>query len=228
MFKNIFLLIAVLVLAATPVLSQVKTELGFGVGAFNYTGDLSHKYRLATHRPGLNGHYKFNMSSAVNFRAGLTFGFIKGTDQRPMDPFAAQRNEDFSVFAFEASTVFEYNFLDLKGRNPVNFGSPYLFAGIGIAGFSGQKASNVDYSPVQPVIPFGMGVKYVLSPNWYLGLEFGVRKLFFDYLDNTSFGDSRFKNYKYGNWYDNDFYYFVGFTATYSFYEIPCPTNPYR
>ena len=208
--------------------AQVKTELGAGIGAFNYTGDLSQKYRLTNHRPAIQGFYKYNMSSAVNFRAAVTMGFIAGTDERPVDPFAVQRNENFSVFVFEVSTGFEYNFLDLKGKTQINFGSPYLFAGFGIAGFSGQAATTVEYSPVQPVIPFGFGVKYVLNPNWYLSMEFGARKLFFDHLDNVSTGDTRFKDYKYGNWYDNDFYYFIGFTATYSFYEIPCPVNPYR
>jgi hypothetical protein len=77
-------------------------------------------------------------------------------------------------------------------------------------------------------IPFGGGIKYVLNPKYYLSLEFGVRKTFFDYLDNISDGDPSFKNYQYGNKFDYDSYYFLGVTLTRTFYDIPCPTNPYK
>ena len=211
---------------------NIKKELGFGVGVLNYTGDLARRYRFLTQRPGATVYYKYNMSKAVNFRASITAGRIVGNDNRPIDAFALMRDSvvasAFKVFVFEISTVFEYNFMDLKGRNPLIFGTPYLFGGIGVSGFSSAQEKMAEYSPVQPVLPFGFGVKYVANPKWYLSLEFGARWLFFDYLDNISFGDRRYKNYQYGNWYDNDIYYFLGFTATYSFYDIPCPVNPYR
>ena len=42
------------------------------------------------------------------------------------------------------------------------------------------------YSPFQLAIPVGIGGEAFLTPNLSLGLEFGVRKLFFDYLDDVS------------------------------------------
>jgi hypothetical protein len=78
-------------------------------------------------------------------------------------------------------------------------------------------------------IPFGGGLKYIVNPRWYVALEFGIRKTFFDYLDNVSdFKDQTQKNYRYGNPNDNDNYYFLGITLTRTFYDIPCPTNPYK
>jgi hypothetical protein len=47
-------------------------------------------------------------------------------------------------------------------------------------------------------------------------------------LDNISEGNPRDKNYQYGNPNDNDNYYFLGITLTRTFYNIPCPTNPYK
>ncbi len=38
----------------------------------------------------------------------------------------------------------------------------------------------------------------------------------------------RDKNYQYGNPNDNDNYYFLGISITRTFYNIPCPTNPYK
>ncbi len=209
------------------VFSQKNTELGGGIGVFNYTGDLTRKYQFRTQRPGATVNYKFNMNKALNFRTSITGGYIYGSDSKPTDAFATQRAKTFRVFAFEVATAFEYNFLDMKGNNPLILGTPYIFGGFGIAGFSGQQNGTNGYSPIQPVVPIGIGAKYVLNPHWYISLEFGARILFFDYLDEISYGDPRFKNYQYGNWYDNDRYYFLGFSATYSFFKIPCPRNPY-
>jgi hypothetical protein len=103
-----------------------------------------------------------------------------------------------------------------------------LFGGFALFGFSGNENKTAEYSNVQVAIPFGGGVKYVLNPKYYLALEFGVRKTFFDYLDNISDGNPAFKNYQYGEPNDNDTYFFLGLTLTRTFYDIPCPTNPYR
>lgn len=42
------------------------------------------------------------------------------------------------------------------------------------------------YSPFQLAIPLGVGGEAFLTPNLSLGIEFGVRKLFFDYIDDVS------------------------------------------
>jgi hypothetical protein len=42
------------------------------------------------------------------------------------------------------------------------------------------------YSPFQLAIPMGIGGEAFLTPKLSLGLEFGVRKLFFDYIDDVS------------------------------------------
>jgi len=42
------------------------------------------------------------------------------------------------------------------------------------------------YSRIQPAIPYGIGFKYGLDRKWSVGLEFGVRKTFTDYIDDVS------------------------------------------
>ncbi|GAB4277275.1 MAG: hypothetical protein Kow0068_00350 [Marinilabiliales bacterium] len=42
------------------------------------------------------------------------------------------------------------------------------------------------YSRFQVAIPYGVGFKYGLDRKWSIGLEFGVRKTFTDYLDDVS------------------------------------------
>jgi hypothetical protein len=199
----------------------------FFSGTFNYTGDLVRTYDFKYSKPAATVFYRSNLSKVVSFRAAVTAGKI-GASEKPIDPFAVNRNASFDQFLFEASTVMEYHFLNWRETKRFVRFTPYLFAGFGLFGLSGNVVKPEEYSNVQGAIPFGAGVKYIYNPKWYISLEFGIRKTFFDYLDNVSKGDPRDKNYQYGNSNDNDNYYFLGITLTRTFYTIPCPTNPYK
>lgn len=206
-----------------------KSEVGFGLGTFNYTGDLSRTYDILNSRPAATLFYRSNVSRVVSLRAALTGGGIGASDKRPIDAFAETRNASFNLFLMEASTVMEYHFMNWRDDKHIMRFTPYLFGGLAIFGISGTENKRSEYSNVQGAVPFGLGMKYVLNPKWYVAVEFGARKTFFDYLDNVSTGSNQLvKNYQYGNPYDNDVYYFVGFSITRTFYEIPCPTNPYK
>jgi len=204
-----------------------RSEVGFGLGTFNYTGDLVRNYNFKYSKPAATVFYRSNLSKVVSFRAAFTAGKI-GASEKPIDAFAVNRNASFNLFLLEASTVMEYHFLNWRETKRFVRFTPYLFAGLGLFGISGNAQKNAEYSNVQGSIPFGAGVKYIYNPKWYFSLEFGIRKTFFDYLDNISAGDPRDKNYQYGNPNDNDNYYFLGITLTRTFYSIPCPTNPYK
>jgi len=159
----------------------------------------------------------------------LTGGQLAASDKHnPLDSAAIKRNASFDIFLLELSSTFEYHFLDWRDdRRRLRF-TPYVFAGLGLFGISGNNAKTKTYSNVQVSIPFGVGMKYVLNPKYYIAMEFGVRKTFFDYLDNISGGNTAIKNYQYGNPNDYDNYFFTGITLTYTFYDIPCPSSPYR
>lgn len=205
-----------------------RSELGFGLGAYTYTGDISRTYGLASTRPAATVFYRANISNVISFKTALTGGKLAASDKRSqLDPFAVQRDASFNIFLMEGSTTFEYHFLDWKDdKRRLRF-TPYLFAGLAMFGISGVQTKNAEYSNVQMAIPFGGGMKYVLNPKWYLAFEIGIRKTFFDYLDNISDENPAFKTYQYGNRYDNDNYFFTGFTLTRTFYDIPCAKNPY-
>jgi hypothetical protein len=204
-----------------------KSEVGFGLGTFTYTGDLARSYSFRNSKFAATLLYRSNLSKVVSFRVAATAGSIGATDKHPADAFAQQRNASFNLFLFEGSTVMEYHFLNWRDDKRILRFTPYLFGGLGLFGFSGNAEKKAEYSNVQGMIPFGAGVKYILNPLWYVSLEFGMRKTFFDYLDNVSAGGDT-KNYQYGFTYDNDRYYFLGVTLTRTFYEIPCPKNPYK
>lgn len=204
-----------------------SSEVGFGVGTFNYSGDLVRGYDFKYSKPAATVFYRSNLSRVVSFRASITGGQI-GASEEPIDVFADNRDASFNLFLLEASTVMEYHFMNWRETKRFIRFTPYLFGGLGLFGISGVENKTAEYSNVQAAIPFGLGIKYVYNPKWYFALEFGARKTFFDYLDNISYGDSRYKNYQYGNPNDTDIYYFLGISITRTFYTIPCPTNPYR
>ena len=209
-----------------PAFAQ-RSEIGFGLGTFNYTGDLVRFYNFKYSKPAATVFYRSNLSNVVSFRTAITAGKIGASDV-PIDAFAAKRNASFDLFLLEASMAMEYHFLNWRETKRFVRFTPYFFAGIGLFGISGNPEKTEEYSNVQLALPFGGGVKYVYNPKWYFSLEFGVRKTFFDHLDNISAGEPDLKNYQYGNPNNNDNYYFLGVSITRTFYDIPCPKNPYK
>lgn len=216
------------VLLAPLVSSAQSSEIAFGIGTLNYTGDLVRTYNILNSKPAGMVAYRSNISRSVSFRTALTAGKIAASDQRPIDAFATERNASFNLFLYELSLATEYHFLDWRSeKRPLRF-TPYVVTGLGLFGLAGIPDKAAEYSSVQPSVQIGVGMKYVLNPLWYLGLEFSMRKTFFDYLDNVSVGNPARKNYQYGNPNDNDNYFFLGLTLTRTFYTIPCPGNPYK
>ncbi len=233
MYRVGFAIISLLAVLFSAYSSQAqisqRSEIGGGLGIFNYTGDLVRTYDLTTSKPAATVFYRSNISKVISFRTSLTGGQLAGSDKNdPLDAFAVKRAASFDLFLLELSGVFEYHFLDWRDdKRKLRF-TPYLFAGAALFGIAGTPSKKAEYSNVQMAIPFGGGMKYVLNPKYYISFEIGIRKTFFDYLDNISAGDPSFKNYQYGNPNDNDNYFFTGITLTYTFYDIPCASNPYR
>src|SRR5687767_10071654 len=106
-------LAACLILISTS-LSAQRSEVGFGIGTFNYTGDLARNYNFLNSKPAATVFYRSNLSKVVSFRVSLTGGKIGASDKRPVDAFATQRNASFNLFLMELSAVMEYHFLNWR------------------------------------------------------------------------------------------------------------------
>lgn len=224
-----FPLFMFLIFFSFPMLAQ-NSEVGIGLGGLSYTGDLHRGYKFLQNRPAATIFYRQTFSNAVSVRGGFTGGQLIGSDEKPIDDFAALRNNAFDFWMLEAAITIEYNFLDfLHAKSWTNY-SPYLFLGIGAFTKFGDEPRGDKYKKIQPAIPLGVGMKFLLDPRWQLGVEFGARKTFFDYLDNVSEFDEALskkgQNHQYGNQFDQDWYYFVGVTLSYTFYTVPCPFAP--
>ena len=218
--------VMVLVVLSTTsyVVKSQGLEIGGGLGTSFATGDVTRGFEL--NELGFAGQLfiRYNLSNVVSVRGTGLIAQIKGDDNtNPIDPFAALRGFSFQRTNYEVSAVIEYNFLDYKERNSIINWSPYFFGGFGLSATSNKRAED-DYSRIQPVIPFGLGLKYRLNKQWNLDFEFGARKTFYDGLDRISGGSNPDKlNPNYGNELDNDWYYFTGISVSYTFYSVPCP-----
>lgn len=219
--------LSIYVCLLTTTVHAQRSEVGAGVGTFNYTGDLVKFYNFRYSKPAVTVFYRSNISNVVSFRASVTGGKIGATDNS-QDPLGAVRNASFNIFLMEVAGVAEYHFMNWRETKRFVRFSPYFFAGLGLFGISGNIEKQEEYSNIQGTIPFGAGLKYVYTPKLYFSLEFGVRKTFFDHLDNISGGDTGNKAVPFGNPNTNDAYYFFGITVTRTFYNVPCPRSPYK
>src|SRR5690606_2234391 len=130
----------------------------------------------------------------------------------------------------ELAARLEYNFLDYYDRKRAVRWTPYYF--IGLAGYMYSNELRANASGLNSEsrkligfsIPTGAGIKFALSTNWNLGLEFGARKTFNDELDNLTAEAEGAINTKFlANPYDKDWYFYKGISISYTFYNIPCP-----
>jgi opacity protein-like surface antigen len=224
---------------AIPASAQHTSELGIGVGATNYKGEVSPQFQWQNSRPALTIFYRRDVSVPVTLRASLTTGFLRATDANVeganggVPPLQGYRQLSLKGGLVEAAGVVEYNFLDYHVRKDQHrvHASPYLFAGLGLyyastTVTSANVALRSDFdrqgAKVGLAIPAGAGLKVALNEHFNLGLEMGVRKTFTDQFDHT--GD---QTPLLVNSHDQDWYYYSGISLSYTFYSILCPT-PYN
>lgn len=238
--SSILLTFCVLGLWGIPKTYGQNYEIGAGLGATAYTGDMLRI--IDPGQLGLQGTLfgKRNFDNVWSLRLAVSGGSIHGTDSvRPIDRAALNRNAWFRGGFLEGSAVLEFNFLDyLRTDSEFNW-TPYAFFGVGYTQFFLRgKYHATDpgerYNTHTLVIPFGGGVKYMINDRWTLAAEVGVRATLSDYIDkidsNTPFL-SRIPDAQdpdlpsgvnFGNPNDKDWYYFFGVSISYLIPTTKC------
>ena len=201
------LYILVVVLYTTNVFSQAKKrsfkqhEIGFLIGGCYYIGDLNPRRHFNMTQPGGGIFYRFAPNYRYSFRGGINFGKIQGDDSQSDNADQLQRNLNFRSNITEFNAIAEFNFLEYRISNDKYKFTTYLFLGLDVFMFSPQaqlgnnwidlqplrtEGQNKKYKLTQMSIPFGVGVKMNVSKKVGIGLEWGPRKTFTDYLDDVS------------------------------------------
>lgn len=197
--------ILILLITALSVSAQ-DIHIGLFGGFSAYNGDLTDKLfpkKVTNGAIGITGNYE--LTDQIMIRSGLTYTIVGGADRFSKDTVLTHRNLSFETSILEFNLLAEYYFLNLYETRI----SPYIFGGLavfhfnpyaydvnkqkvylkplstegqGIAGYPDRKP----YRLTQIAIPFGGGIKFVVTDKIRIGVELGIRKLFTDYLDDVS------------------------------------------
>lgn len=170
-----------------------RFELGGGVGATHYKGEIYPSFKPLAFNGGVNAFARFNMVKAgISVKATGMIGYLSADDQRVNSLFHAQRGLKFKTALWEVGGQVEYNFLHFRSAHIRNSDwTPYVFGGF--VQYSVLKSTYsvnsdaarqvVSYNATKPkarqnnAIPFGIGVKKMLRPRLNLTVEFGSRKI---------------------------------------------------
>ncbi len=189
-----------------------KFEFGLSGGTMIYQGDLSQGYLGYTRSPkpafGLSA--SDYLDDYLSLRANLMVGHIGADESTYTSPaWRQERNFKFSSPVVEFSTQLVWDLYGKTYREGFRRFSPYLFAGLGLAvlsvhrdwsGFNeayfGPKASatvglgldTIHKTPsVIPVIPVGLGIRYMITNQLGVNLEGVYRITASDYIDGFKY-----------------------------------------
>lgn len=231
-------------------------EFGPLGGVTYYIGDLNPKIHFNFSKPAFGGIIRYNFTPRWALRASIIAGKMEGDDTKT--EAVKNRNLKFTSNITEISLQGELHFFKFITGSQRNCITPYVFGGVGIMLFNPQTVVNGEmvslrdmgtegqYSAIYPerspynltqiCIPFGMGVKFSFAKRFCVTFEWGMRKLFTDYLDDCSmtyYLDNEITNFnnpasvasdptknhkvgdKRGESQFNDWYNFTGITLTY-------------
>ena len=243
--KKIFVLTLLLTICqwshAQIVGTYKKVEVGLGAGITQYSGDVAYTHNLLNTRFGGEGYLRFNFNPIWACRFNVGGYFLSGWDKNSSDAFQKSRNYAFNSLAADASILLEYNFFNFRDRkNPYPKFSPYLFGGVGMAGFWSYTNSQIiedaegegPYQSSSVIIPFGVGIKFPINQRFNWAIEFRSTKTFTDEIDML--GDDTYTRYTgtnnprpelAGNNAKRDMYYYVGVSVSYRFITLKCPKD---
>lgn len=207
MYKKFTFIIA---LFTSAVLSaQKNVEVGLFLGASNYTGDMTEsRFQEMNFAGGLI--LRYNPNPNISVRGNVFYGTINGDDKNFSDKDKQRRNLNFTSPLFEFSGQIEWNLFgfDAIGTKGKRGFTPYIFGGVGIFKFNPKTKLDGEWVELQPLgtegqgttplqdrkkyaltqasLPFGVGIKFRLAPRFVVGIEYGPRFTFTDYLDDVS------------------------------------------
>lgn len=186
-------------------------EVGVFLGGSYYLGDLNPTKHFNLTQPAAGVFYRFSPNYRYAFKGGFNFGTIMGDDSQSDNADQLQRNINFKSQIYEFNVMAEFNFLEYRITNDKFKFTTYLFLGLDVFTFKPRanlgnfwydlqplktEGQDKPYSLTQVGIPFGIGAKINVSKKVGIGLEWGPRKTFTDYLDDVSgkYTDATFPN----------------------------------
>lgn len=173
------------------------------VGISSYQGDLKAN-SFSLKQSSLFGSLgaKYDFTEHISARSFFSLTKLAGDDKNGTESMQS-RNLNFGSKLFDWELTGQYSLFSFNDK----WWSPYVFAGIGLFHFKpyttdpdgarvflqplstegqGFLPGVKEYKLTQFMIPLGIGAEYALNEDMRVGLEFGYRKTFTDYIDDVS------------------------------------------
>lgn len=193
-----------LLLCCVPLFTAAQNfHFAVRLGMAGYNGDLK-----ASSSPLSQNNFmaslgaRYDLSEHFSARSYFTMTKLRADDKKG-NAGMQLRNLNFQTKLWEWELTAQYNIFNLNNK----WWTPYVYAGVGIFHFNpytktpenrtlylrplstegqGFVQGVSPYAKTQFCLPIGFGGTYALDEDLRVGLEFGYRKLFTDYLDDVS------------------------------------------
>ena len=182
-------------------------EFGITAGAAHYFGDLNTRAGLNRPKPAIGLFFRKQFGNYIGMRIAGRYAQLGYSDQYSKNEYQKTRNLSFNSNIFELAVQGDFNFFKYVPGDPYHSFTPYVTLGVGIftydpytfydgqkvflrplgtegqtGGFDGRK----EYNTMAVCIPFGVGIKYSLTPKVNFTFEICQRFTTTDYLDDVS------------------------------------------
>lgn len=183
-------------------------EFGVTLGAAHYFGDLNTRAGLNRPKLAFGAFFRKQFGNYIGLRVGGQFAQVGYSDVYSSNEYQQRRNLSFNSRIWELALQGDFNFYKFVPGDPDHAFTPYVTLGVGIfnydpyaylggekyflrqLGTEGQGSAPYPerkaYSSMAVAIPFGVGVKYNLTPGINVGFEVVHRFTNTDYLDDVS------------------------------------------
>jgi opacity protein-like surface antigen len=202
------LLIVIIVFTSSLVAkSQYHHEIGPTIGVGYYLGDLVNNQFVGEPNLNFGALYRFDYNNRISFRIAAHYGMITG-DSKNNKKTLQYKNLSFRSPLTDIEMGMEINFVEYQPGSKNHRFTPFIFGGLSVFKFNPQANFQGKWVDLQPLgtegqgttaypdrkpyrlmswaIPFGGGLKWNISKNVTIGIEYGLRKTFTDYLDDVS------------------------------------------
>lgn len=249
------MLVFAAVLITVSGFTQKTADIGLWGGTSTYFGDMRGTGHFQQFNPNFGAYFRYNFDARIALRAMFITGrfaeegYIEGITAPSLD----KQVQDLSLQV-------EINYLKyILGVKNTPYTS-YVLVGVGVAYFpyySNPPKMGVAYFPYYfhpantdvayfpyyfdppykdkeptfaPTIPFGIGFKYTLGQRWEVGIEYLMRKMFVDKLDDLddplAYINLEGQQVTYTDFaHNNDWSAYLGLHLTYKIYlgKKACP-----
>lgn len=237
MKKIIFAVTAMLITVSG--FAQKTADIGIWGGTSTYYGDMQDVPPFQSFKPNFGAYFRYNF----NPRVGMRLQFLTG--RFAADGYYQEVPWSFSKNVQDLSLQVEINYLKYwLGDKNTPF-SPYILGGIGVVYFpynldpaliyafnpdNNKGTQIIEESVTSLSLPFGFGIKTHIGERFGIGVEYLMRKLFVDKLDNfddpLAYINEKGEQFTYSDFlHNNDWSGYLGIHLTYKIYlgKEACP-----